>query len=334
MSKIIITKESYEYLFNCSFYDQDRWWQEGISNHYIGVIYFTVGVLFEMFYIPSMLAMLTEDMRKLSCYKIMLLITMTDMIVLTINAIFSGYQAFVGAVTCNYPLANYICGVIALTGWLITGVACLLLSINRIIDMLSPTLSDILFAGRKTYVWLLVPIIYGFLGGVLTNPPGFTSKQLAWYYDPHFGTKLPTTYIKPDYVNFLQVIHNLLVTSIIAIVYGTFCVIVSIKFKTTEKITLSDPRGSLFLQSFIICFVIFFTGVINAYMQYLPTPDFVVVIGHFLWILSHGITSVILLILNKSIMKVIKKNFIPCLVKYEQGKTTMTKPILSSVKRI
>uniref|UniRef100_A0A0N4ZD40 Serpentine Receptor, class T n=1 Tax=Parastrongyloides trichosuri TaxID=131310 RepID=A0A0N4ZD40_PARTI len=310
MVRNFISSESYEIYFNCSFYSQERWWNEGRPNHYIGVFYIVIGVLFEILYIPSIFAMMKKELYRLSCYKIMLFIGIIDMIVLLINAIFSGYQAFVGSVTCNYPLLNYISGVIALAGWIMTSSACLLLSINRIIDMFNPWLSKFLFHGYKTYLWLMIPFIYGLLGCTLSNPPGFTSKKLAWFYDPHFGTSIPPDFIIPSYINLVQVIHNLLVTSVMSIVYIVFCFMVALKYKNSSRIKLTGAKGSLFIQSFIICFTSFVAAAINVYMQYFTTPDSIVIIGHFLWIFTHGFTSVILLVLNKSILRIIRINLV------------------------
>uniref|UniRef100_A0A0K0FPH4 Serpentine Receptor, class T n=1 Tax=Strongyloides venezuelensis TaxID=75913 RepID=A0A0K0FPH4_STRVS len=306
MVRIFLTSESYNYYFNCSFYSNERWWEEGKPNHFIGIFYLVLGFIFEILYIPSLIAMVNSELIYLSCYKIMFFIGLLDFFVIIINAIFSGYLGYIGAVACNYPLLNYVLGVLALIGWITASTSCLLLAINRVIDMFNSHLSLLLFDGYKTFLWLLIPIIYGLAAGIFSNPPGFTSKQMAWFYDPHYGTYVPQSFKAPNYINYVQVVHNLLVTSVMSIVYTVFCGLIGLKYKTTHKIRLTDPKGSLFIQSFIICFSSFVAAAVNVYMQFFPTPNFVVIIGHFLWIFTHGFTSVILIVFNKTIRGEIK----------------------------
>uniref|UniRef100_A0A0N5CI32 Serpentine Receptor, class T n=1 Tax=Strongyloides papillosus TaxID=174720 RepID=A0A0N5CI32_STREA len=270
------------------------------------IAYLAFGFIFEILYIPSLIAMLNSELIHLSCYKIMFFIGVLDFFVIIINAIFSGYLGYIGAVACNYPLENYILGVLALMGWIMTSTSCLLLAINRVIDVFNSYLAHLLFDGYKTYAWLLIPTIYGLAAGVFSNPPGFTSKQMAWFYDPHYGSNVPSDLPVPNYINYVQVVHNLFVTSVMSIVYIVFCGLIALKYKTTHKIKLTDAKGSLFIQSFIICFSSFAAAAINVYMQFFQTPDFVVIIGHFLWIFTHGFTSVILIVFNKTVRGIIK----------------------------
>uniref|UniRef100_A0A0K0EJC2 Serpentine Receptor, class T n=1 Tax=Strongyloides stercoralis TaxID=6248 RepID=A0A0K0EJC2_STRER len=325
MIRVFLTSETYHYYFNCSFYTQQEWWKEGEPNPEIGIIYITLGIIFIILYIPSLLVMIKKELFKLSCYKIMFFTGIFDIVTLTLNSVLSGYLGYIGAVACNYPLLNYICGAIALFGWVSTSTARLTLAINRMIDFYGKNLGYKLFKGYKTYLWLLISFTYGLLAGIFSNPPGFTSKKMAWFYDPYFGTKIPSNIPTPNYINMVQVCHNILVTSIMTIVYILSCILISFKYQTSYKINFTTGKGSLFIQSFIICSSSFFAALINVIMQYLDTPDFVVIIGHFLWIITQGTTPVILLIFNKNIQRIIKMYFFTMLKKPNITKTSKTR---------
>jgi nematode chemoreceptor len=58
--------------------------------------------------------MLQKDIIKNSCYKIMLLLGLLDMIAIPTDAIIPGIQTITGEHFCNNPIFNYVNGAVAM----------------------------------------------------------------------------------------------------------------------------------------------------------------------------------------------------------------------------
>uniref|UniRef100_A0A914CHF5 Uncharacterized protein n=1 Tax=Acrobeloides nanus TaxID=290746 RepID=A0A914CHF5_9BILA len=55
------------------------------------------------------------------------------------------------------------------------------------------------------------------------------------------------------------------------------------------------------LQSLCICVEIFIAAVVYVYMQFFPVSEFVIIVAHICWILIHGDTPIVYLLLNVSL---------------------------------
>lgn len=64
---------------------------------------------------------------------------------------------------------------------------CMILAINRCVDVLQPPWMSTLFGGYRTYTWLLLPTIYGLYFMWFTPPLIYTSVYYADFFDPFVG---------------------------------------------------------------------------------------------------------------------------------------------------
>ena len=71
--------------------------------------------------------------------------------------------------------------------WYCESTAALLLAFNRCVDMWSPTLGDALFAGKKTWIWLIIPTLYSLAMCLWTSPVLYNGVYGAWLFNPHAG---------------------------------------------------------------------------------------------------------------------------------------------------
>jgi hypothetical protein len=63
-----------------------------------------------------------------------------------------------------------------------------MLAINRCLEISMPTLTQSLFEGAKTWLWLSIPFVYGLLCGLpLGKPILFSGILFSWFYNPHVG---------------------------------------------------------------------------------------------------------------------------------------------------
>ena len=111
-----------------------------------------------------------------------------DCIQIPIGGFYCGYSAAVGMVYCMAPTMNYILGCLAFGCWGSGSVTCVLLAINRCIDLINPELGHTLFSGKKTLIWLLIPVSYFYYFSCVHTAIIFNSNLYAFFFDPFLGT--------------------------------------------------------------------------------------------------------------------------------------------------
>jgi nematode chemoreceptor len=171
-----------------------------------------------------MIVMRRPEFFQYSCYKLMFLLGVIDMIVLPFNSIASGIQCMLGYHYCNNPSLYFIIGAIPtcefiklkyivdqhtvaeiknrppkkmikyiislnfLDGWYGAAMTCILLAINRLLEMLAPRIAKCLFKGRRIYIWLVLPILY-MVFACFQASAVYNIKLFAFYFNPFTGEK-------------------------------------------------------------------------------------------------------------------------------------------------
>ena len=111
---------------NCSYKSPEEWSADGSPEVPIGIVYITIGVIcevcleifntktrkFQISYIPFLIVMSRREFIQHSCYKLMFLLGIIDMIVLPFNSIIGGISCARGTHFCTSPKFNFIVGVI------------------------------------------------------------------------------------------------------------------------------------------------------------------------------------------------------------------------------
>uniref|UniRef100_A0A1I7XVU6 7TM_GPCR_Srx domain-containing protein n=1 Tax=Steinernema glaseri TaxID=37863 RepID=A0A1I7XVU6_9BILA len=164
---------------------------------------FTPKNLLEAIYIPCLVVILkTEQLRSLSCYKIMTFLGIVECFGVAVSCLFSGYLFLEGAVFCSSPHVIYFVGQLMNSSLLASGLPlktqvsalweaqcmlCVLLGVNRVIDFWDVPGLKTLFEGKKTFFWF-VPVLCGCAYFVVfTSPPVFSSIKQQWFFDPYAG---------------------------------------------------------------------------------------------------------------------------------------------------
>ena len=118
----------------------------------------------------------------------MFVLGLIDCVAIPVGGFYCGYAAAIGMVYCMSPTANYVFGGLALSCWCSGSTTCILLAVNRCIDLISPELGQKLFGGKKTVLWLMIPtacFIYFFF---FHTSVSFNSNFYAFFFDPFVGT--------------------------------------------------------------------------------------------------------------------------------------------------
>ncbi|KAK5967097.1 hypothetical protein GCK32_008881 [Trichostrongylus colubriformis] len=70
--------------------------------------------MIQLIYTVVLTVMVRKQHRRLSCYKIMIILGINDMCAISLNSLVSGYLWIIGAHYCMYPTLIYAMGSIAL----------------------------------------------------------------------------------------------------------------------------------------------------------------------------------------------------------------------------
>nr|pir hypothetical protein F36H9.6 - Caenorhabditis elegans [Caenorhabditis elegans] len=262
------------------------------------------GVIIMLLYVPCLTVMLKKENIRLSCFKIMFLLGFVDLCAIGVNSVTTGILLIEGAVYCSHPLTIFIAGALGLGFWCSACMICLLLVLNRVLDILFPTLVKKYFSGSRTTMVLMIPVCYGLYFAFFTPPLLFTSKYQAWFFDPFIYENKTL-----EYQNFPHTANNLFIVVATCALYGYFCAAIAKQFRKRVESTNKKSHTQIFLQSTLICMVNFVAAMIYVYMQFFPVADFVIVIGHISWQLGHGCPAFIYLFMNTTIRSGVSKLF-------------------------
>uniref|UniRef100_A0A1I7WSH6 G_PROTEIN_RECEP_F1_2 domain-containing protein n=1 Tax=Heterorhabditis bacteriophora TaxID=37862 RepID=A0A1I7WSH6_HETBA len=176
-------------LYNCSAKTEDEWYIEGTANKPLGIYFLISGIILEknMIYIPCLIVMLKKDLIRNSCYKIMLILGISDICCIFVNSVITGYLTFNGAVYCTHPNLIFISGSIGMSCWCCCCLTCVILALNRCFDLSEKRVLHYLFEGNKVCFIQAAPIVYCLFFVGFTQPVLFNSKYSAWFFDPFIG---------------------------------------------------------------------------------------------------------------------------------------------------
>ncbi|KAK0401088.1 hypothetical protein QR680_015586 [Steinernema hermaphroditum] len=291
--------DDYERLYNCTGVDPAN---SGSPSFGLGLAYILVGIPLEILYIPCMIVLLKRELRQHSCYKLMFLLGLFDIVTIFIIAPITGYLTMEGAVYCTHSTLIYICGIAVMFLWCGTCMTSVTLGINRIFDLWSPSWTQTLFGGRRTYWWFAPPFIYGFGMAWVTHTFCYSTLGYGWFNNPYIG--MNRTGVDPlQYTSVSHAFNNVSVIILLTAIYITLAISVYIKCRGVNSVRISKIQKQLIFQSCLVCFFVIFADAVYVYAQYLPVPAWLVIAGHWGWIACHGSAVVIYLSCNETIRK-------------------------------
>ncbi|CAJ0929583.1 unnamed protein product, partial [Mesorhabditis belari] len=83
-----------------------------VKRPFIGLLFITVGVLFEIAYILSLSVIWYSDLLKMSCFKLMFALGVLDCLTIILCNFYTGYLYVIGFEYCMYPYTSYFVGVL------------------------------------------------------------------------------------------------------------------------------------------------------------------------------------------------------------------------------
>ncbi|KAF8376449.1 hypothetical protein PRIPAC_82878, partial [Pristionchus pacificus] len=286
------------YEYNCSRVIPigEEWTKtRGVSHPIFGVWSMCWGILCEIFYIPCIYALYKE--RRQSCYRIMLWLAIVDVIAILCNSVGFGFFLIEGTVFCSRPWSVWIVGCVGLGMWCGACIGCLLLVTYRLFELLNMSKRF----EAQTNILIIIATSYALYFAFLT-PPILTNTEFnAMFYDPFIGD-VPTEV----YVNWPHTVNNLLVVMSSATLYIFLIFVLRTKqgaMPSEAGRTKMAVNGPIFIQASLICVFNVAASLEYIYMNFFPTPQILIELGHISWQISHGVPPFIYLLLNKTVKR-------------------------------
>ncbi|KAH7716243.1 SRT-25 protein [Aphelenchoides avenae] len=306
--QVLFYPDLYQKLYNCSSYNVDDIPLSSRQHPMLGSIYIILFFVYETSHLLT-LPVMYQRMKQLSCYKIMFYLSLFDFSALPVIALGSGVFMFMGFVFCSNPTFFYALGIGASPWWYCETMAAILLAFNRCVDVIDPRWADRLFHGWKTWLWLLLPTLYGIHHLIFAPTIIFSGVIGCWHFNPHVGYLEDTD---GSYSAVELARHNAAVLTLLTTLYTTFCLklIWSMRSNVSDaewKKRVREKKG-LFVQVFLISLGHLGTAFFYTFMHYVQANAYLATIAQLMWISAHGMPGVVYLTMNSSIRADVLKN--------------------------
>ncbi|CAI2353713.1 unnamed protein product [Caenorhabditis sp. 36 PRJEB53466] len=259
-----------------------------------GTLDIVYGLVVIFLYVPTMIVFYRQS--RLACFKIMFLLAVVDVGAILMNSLATGFLLMHGASFCDYPDFIYICGAVGLGCWCSACLTCLILALNRILDMVCPLMVKIYFRGYRTCVVLLAPILYGLFFTFLTPPVIFSAEYQTWFFDPQTLKDK-----QREYTNIPHTINNFSLVFLTCFLYVFFCFKVRRQFQKSFRPKRTARQRQIFLQSTLLCLIHLFASIIYVIMQFIVVPKWLTILSQYLWQLAQGCPVIIYLLFNRKV---------------------------------
>ncbi|KAI1732585.1 serpentine type 7TM GPCR chemoreceptor srt domain-containing protein [Ditylenchus destructor] len=304
MDTFFIHTEVYAKRYNCSALSREKWYAFGEPRPYVGTASICVGVLLLSVYVPFIITMMQRQFLSMSCYKLMLFLGIMDVVTIIGGSLITGYLLIVGGVFCTHEALIYFTGLTGLSSYSAGCITCMILTLNRCIDIYFPDIGKALFGGWRTWIWLIVPICVITRIMLYETTFCFNSSYIAWFTDPFYGMPYYVHATGPDrlpytYQNTLHVINNIVTIIVLCSGNAILCYYV---FRSQGRMSSTyRMKRQFIIQVCVISGLITLAASIYAYMQFFYTPSWLILMGSMSFNLSSGALAFTYLFLNPSL---------------------------------
>jgi Serpentine type 7TM GPCR chemoreceptor Srt len=263
----------------------------GKRNLLIGSIYMAQYFLYLLFYAPALCVIAQPPLIHQASYKIMLCLGVVDNAFgLACATFMAGVLSMMGANYCdNTRLLIYV-GHVGHGLWFTLCACGVLLAFNRYIELTRPHVGRRLFAGNRTWWWMLLPVIYGVLGSSSVDlPPIYNSVWFVYLFQITLSKGAApvvnwTCFLNSCWVMTSMVLfYSLLLCEIHRRAKWADCNIgtemngvvgVMRNSSNSQAFTkaISRREMKIQLQCFLICLLIFLPASMYAFAGFIPIP--------------------------------------------------------------
>ncbi|CAD5233294.1 unnamed protein product [Bursaphelenchus xylophilus] len=320
MEVLLFEPETFNRLYNCSFYSTDIIPVENRRQRALGAFIFPSGALSFLLYVACVYAMIQRDTRARASYKLMILLAFFHLYGIVLSGMTTAYFYYWGTVYCELPTLIYVMGGYGTATWIGGTVAGSLLSFNRCCEMYSSALADALFGGKKVFVWMLLPLSLWLYCFLFTKPLLFNGIAMSWYFNPHYKY---FDDLDGTYVNDLHTLNNTLTLMTQLMLSFTFVVLYFSRIKgRATKMSKNDKL--MCLQVFIIGLFEITAGVTFLLQQRFQLSFALTMLAGVCYFGSQACAPYVYLTFNRTIRNIVLDKFCPCYKRRAQISTTLS----------
>ncbi|KAL3075839.1 hypothetical protein niasHT_032042 [Heterodera trifolii] len=284
---LFFDSERFSQLYNCTSYRVDDVPFEQRQNLPVGISMLAIFFIFSSLHAICLYAM-RKFVAHSSAYKVMFLMGIGHICSLFVTALLTGLFSICGIVFCSAPFLNFFAGSMALFCWSLTTSLSVLLAFDRCVEQTLPNLANSLFQGCRIWGWCLAILAYAIYYGFFTIPLTFSGITANWQFDPHVGYLEDSSANGQNlYWNSIDAIHTIVVAVLLPSLYLFFVVMFSLKLTQITKLPMAESkhRKSVFLQVFILSFVLTIFSINYTLLNFVPVPDLMISVNMYLWVL-------------------------------------------------
>ncbi|KAI1692369.1 serpentine type 7TM GPCR chemoreceptor srt domain-containing protein [Ditylenchus destructor] len=164
----------------------------GEKNILAGVIYISIYLVFVCLYIPSLIVIKRSALFEHACYKLMFSIGVFDLLGGFQYSFIPGIFSIMGANYCDNNKLFIVCGHLAHGTWALFCISCVILALNRCIEIYSRMMAEKLFGGKRVWFWAIPVFGYGALfSSDYDVPPIYNSVLSAYLFQIDFRPGAP-----------------------------------------------------------------------------------------------------------------------------------------------
>jgi len=164
----------------------------GEQSYLIGGFYIFLYCFFLMLSIPSLIVISRPPLINHAAYKLMLSVGIMDNVVGFFFTFLAGVYTYIGTNYCDNTYLLIINRHLAHGAYFIYCSLVVVLALNRLIELKSSPLARRLFSGRRCWLWLIPPVVYGVVGTTDWDLPTiWNSIYLVYLFEIDFHADSP-----------------------------------------------------------------------------------------------------------------------------------------------
>ncbi|CAI4228792.1 unnamed protein product [Auanema sp. JU1783] len=233
-----------------------------------GLIAIAYGTCSVILYSLCVLEMKEPKNYQFACYKMMFYNGFVDILATFLNNVVVGYCIYAGISFCDAPNLLYLTGTIDTGTWGTYSVLCLVLALNRILEIaeVSPQKIEKFFSNAKIYLWIVFAMLYGVYFFIFVKPPVYVNTFGILSFDPFIYEN------KADlYDDKLMVFNNLFIVVSTFSFYAVFLVVLCRRYKRSS--VGEKKHHQVFFQTITVCglnLYIAFSCLVYHHLQAIP----------------------------------------------------------------
>ncbi|KAF8373713.1 hypothetical protein PRIPAC_80142, partial [Pristionchus pacificus] len=282
--------------YDCSFAEGVDCSTRGPTHPFFG--YFCIFFFIATVPLYFLCARVVWTLRKLSCYKIMFVLAVSDICALSACAFVFGIFLIQGELYCNHPKMHFVHASFSMFTFVYSCVACLLLALNRMFELMIPTWYDVIF--RDSRLFLLYPVFCHCTFPFSPLSSFFNANYHLIIVNPVIGNE------RYEYYSMFQFLTTALMPCLSFLVYFSM---LKTKYGILRTADMSKQGGDRVYQV----------------TQFIPPTDAFLYFAQIGWMLIHGSPPLVYIFFNQSVREGIVRFVVPARVTVSYLNTTTNK---------